>query len=273
MALDWSKNINFAGLFKRKPRSKDVYPSKTYMNMALPDEQERNIRQSVITAVLTLVVALIFGKFGVYDFYDRVFTKNNELIERKAVLSEIQAQLTDYNSILETYRMYEAVRMTSDAGDVAAVDALALVDGYIRPVAQLNTLGLSKNTLSLNLTGISLDGVGDLVSTLYQQPMVAGVTVSTASDATSSRDNAVAMTIALQSVAAAEAATSEAVTSGGSGNASSDGSGSGNAGEGVLTDDEKTEIRQQVISNLSGNGQTYADSATVAAEQNAQNNS
>ncbi|MBR3234479.1 MAG: hypothetical protein IKG11_02580 [Atopobiaceae bacterium] len=272
MALNWSKDINFAGLLKRKPRrTKDEYPSKTFMNMVVPDEHERSAVKTGILAALGVIGLLLFAKFGVFDFYARVIQKSNELSERTDVLTDIRSQLGDYNEVLETYRMYEAVRMTSEAGDVAAVDALALVDTYVIPVAKLDSLDLAENVLSLELSGISLDTVGSLVSTLYQQKIVSGVQVSTATDETNAnnREKTVSMTISLQSSAASDAADSDAVTSGGTSSGAS-GTSSGDTSDGVLTEDEKTEIRQEVISNLSGNGQTYTDSATAVAEQNAQ---
>jgi len=85
---------------------------------------------------------------------------------------------------------------------VDALGALALVDRFVAPSARVASLSLAGNTLTLNLTDISLDGVGKLVSTLYEQDMVANVSVSTAATReTASEDVVVAMTITLATAA------------------------------------------------------------------------
>ena len=203
MALDWNKQINFVGLPRRKGTPNDEYPSKTYMNMVLPDPHEQSAHR-IVRIVVPLVLALaVFAKFGVYDFYARLFEKSAELDERTLAYERVERQLVDYDSVLEEYRAYEAVRMTQDATDVAAIDALALVDTYVRPVAHVDTLNLEDNVLTLGLSNITLETTSGLVGELYEQKIVRGVQVSTASQGklakTSLNDTTVTMTITLKS--------------------------------------------------------------------------
>lgn len=206
MALEWSTDINFAGLFKRKPRNKQEYPSKTYINLIVPDEHEIRGMRLIVTSIFAAIAIGLFAKFGVYDFFARVMEKSRELEERTELLSNMTIQLADYGRVFETYRTYEAARMTDEAEDIAAVDALELVDRRIASAATVKSLSLKDNTLTMGLVDIDLDKVGALVSALYEEKVVTAVRVTTASSATSTNDkNAVTLTISLRSTAAANA--------------------------------------------------------------------
>ena len=202
MALDWSKNISLAGLRKKAPKAKAVYPTKTYINLVVEDKKKLELRSTLPKAILVVLIAVAAIKFGVFDFYDRVAQKEAELAQQTHVLSNLEAQLTNYDAVKAEYETYESTKLVADGMIVPAMDALNLVDRYITPAAQVDSINLQGNTMTLNLSNITLNGVGKLVSTLYQQPIVANVTVSTA--ATNKGDNTqkttAAMTITLKVV-------------------------------------------------------------------------
>ena len=198
MALDWNKEISFSGLKKRTPKPKDEYPSKTYMNLAVSEKSTFDIRNNIPAIIILVVVVALFLKFGVFDFYARVDAKQMELSARQTVLNGLTHDLANYDKVLEEYQGYESLSVSSEGLVVNALDALSLVDRFVAPSARVASLGLAGNTLSLNLTDISLDGVGKLVSTLYEQDMVANVSVSTAAtQQTASEDVVAAVTITL----------------------------------------------------------------------------
>ena len=202
MALDWSKEISFSGLKKRAPKPKDEFPSKTYMNLMVSEKKSFDLRSNIPFIVILLIIVVLVLKFGVFDFYARVDAKQAELNAHQQTLNSLNAELTNYNTVLEEYEGYESMSITSSGLRVDALGALALVDRFVAPSARVASLSLVGNTLTLNLTDISLDGVGKLVSTLYEQDMVANVSVSTAATReTASEDVVVAMTITLATAA------------------------------------------------------------------------
>ena len=210
MALEWSTDINFAGLFKRKPRNKQEFPSKTYINLIIPDEHEIRGMRLVVTSIVAAIAIGLFVKFGVYDFFARVMEKNRILAERTEELHELNMDLVDYDTVLETYRMYEASRMTDEAGDLALIDVFSLVDRRILPLATIDSFQLQNNVLSLGVANIDLDKVGELVGHLYEEKTVSSVSVTTASSARQTNEkNNVLLTINLRSSAAADAEEAE----------------------------------------------------------------
>ncbi|MBQ9041566.1 MAG: hypothetical protein IJ111_01995 [Eggerthellaceae bacterium] len=201
MALDWSKEITFSGLKKGSSRAKAVYPSKTYMNLVVKDQKTIEARRAVPVAILLILLVAAFVKFGIYDFYDRVNQKQVELAQQQQTLTMLEEQLVDYDAVLEEYEAYESSRLSTDENTVSVTDALALVDRYIAPSASIASIDVQGNTISLNLSNISLDRVGDLVSTLYTQPIVSNVSVSTAAtEQTAAEDVTAAMVVTLQKV-------------------------------------------------------------------------
>ena len=199
MALDWSKQITFTGLRKRTPRAKAEYPSKTSINLMVRDKTQIDVRKSLPMVILTVLVVIFVCKFGIFDFYDRVNQKQGELSSITHELSDLEAALVDYSAVKAEYDTYESSKLVADESTVSAIDALELVDKYVRPSARVQTMDLKGNTVSLNLAGVSLDGVGKLVSTLYEQPIVANVSVSTAGTGkTDASDTTAVMTITLK---------------------------------------------------------------------------
>lgn len=207
MGLDWSREISFSGLRKKALRKpKDEYPSKTFMNMMVEDAQERSVKRVSLIVVPVVVAILLFMKFGIYDPYHRVYLKTQEFSRLTEEYAGLELKLKDYENVREVYRMYDAIRMTNDAADVAAIDALTLVHDYAMTVGHVYNLTLEHGTLTLMLSDTSLDKAGSLVSVLYQQPIVESVEVSSAGNNNEVRQTRVMMVIKLRSVAAAEAA-------------------------------------------------------------------
>ncbi|HAM15957.1 MAG TPA: hypothetical protein DCP91_08910 [Eggerthellaceae bacterium] len=198
MALDWSKEISFSGLKNRPAKQKTEYPSKTYMNLMVVDKRTIDVRKAVPTAIILAIVVALVVKFGILDFYGRVDAKHAELASQQQSLNALRSELTNYDAVLEEYEGYESISASEEGLSVDAVEALGLVDRYVAPSARVASISLSGDTMSLNLADVTLDGVGQLVSVLYEQAIVKNVSVSTAATQQTASPGVVAtMTITL----------------------------------------------------------------------------
>ena len=106
MALDWSKEISFSGLKKRAPKPKDEFPSKTYMNLMVSEKKSFDLRSNIPLIVVLLIIVVLVMKFGAFDFYARVDAKQAELNAHQQTLNSLNAELTNYNTVLEEYEGY-----------------------------------------------------------------------------------------------------------------------------------------------------------------------
>ena len=199
MALDWKKDISFAGLKRAKSKGSTDFPSKTYMNLAVQPKSKMDVKRSIPLAIILVVVVGLFVKFGVLDFYARVNEAQAELNQHQSVLNELNANLVDYDAVQEEYEAYDKEHLVSEAGLVSPVEALEVVDRVVSPYAHVQSIGINKNVMTLNVSDITLDSAGALVSLLYKEPIVASVTVSNASTKEmNTADVTTSMTITLQ---------------------------------------------------------------------------
>lgn len=181
MALDWNKDVSFTGLRKKKGKAKSGFPTKAYINLAIEEQRTIDARKAAILAVFLVILIALFVKFGVYDFLDRVNVKQAELNAAHRTLDGLEAQLVGYDEVKAEYDAFEAAMLVSGESLVSVTDALDLIDKHISPVAQVASISFKDDTLTLNLANTTLDQMGELVDTLYEQPIVKGASVATAS--------------------------------------------------------------------------------------------
>ena len=202
MALDWSKQISFSGLKRRKASPKAVYPEKTRMNLLSGEQGSGLAPRSVLTGVLVVILAALVIKFGVFDFYARVGAKQAELSAQKETLAAMTAALSEYDEVAAKFESYESANIMSSGLVVNALDALSLVDRCVAPNATVASLTLSEDTLSLKLANTTLDQVGQIVASLEEQDIVADVLLSTAATQQSEASGITAtVTVTLQAAA------------------------------------------------------------------------
>ena len=200
MALDWKKEVSFAGLAKSKGKKKnDSFPSKTHMNLAATEKKDIDVKRYIIIGVIAVIIVALFAKFGVYDFINRVNERQMELNKQEQSLSKIQVELKDYDAVLAEYGMYSSVTTSGDDISFPARDVLNLVNSVIAPKATVSSVSLKGDTLTLVLTNVNLADTGALTTELYKQDLVSEVSVSTAATQQSSEDVAATMKITLSS--------------------------------------------------------------------------
>jgi len=201
MALDLGKKLSIGDIKGAAKKTKKAdYPEKTYINLVQVDRKTIDMRRTVVTGIIVVILLALFAKFGVIDFYARLDAKKAELGAQTAQLTALQTQLANYNAVLEEYEGYESMSLSGDGMSVNALDAINLVETYVAPSANIASLSLSGSTLTLSLSDVSLDGVGQIASTLREQSMVKNVSVSTASTRNADSENVTAaMAISLVS--------------------------------------------------------------------------
>ena len=200
MALDWSKEISFSGLMKGKGKGgssgKVVYPSKRYINLIPQKERNNDVRKVLPVAILVFLLVVAFVKFGIYDLYASVAAKQAELNTQTQILRTAQAEAASYDEVKAEYEKYQSTKLASSDLDVSAIEAMQLVDTYIAPRATIDSIDYKDNTITLNLGDSTLEELGKLVGTLYEQDIVANVAVSTAgADASKNEDLTASMVI------------------------------------------------------------------------------
>ena len=225
MAIDWNKEISFNDVFKRSEKAGgSKYPSKTTMNLYVV-ERTTKMSNLVLIAVLLVLIVVFFVKFGVIDQYARLNAKEAELSQQQIAVSQVEAQLANYDEVLATYQGFAS---TGDPNAVDAISVLDLVTSQVMPYANVSSIALNDGVLTLTVTGTSLSTVGELATSLTGQDMVESVSVSTASNSTKTTPGDTA-TITIQLSNGDAATISSAATSTSSSSSSSISSSTGSS--------------------------------------------
>lgn len=194
MALDWKKEVSLSslkGLFggkKGASKGSTAYPTKVTMNLYQGDTKTTSLLNVVIVGVILAVAIALFVKFGVIDQLALVSQKQGELAEQQSTLMSFRGSVEDYDEIKELYDSY-MVRYGEGSSD--AISVLDLVEQHVKNVAQVTSIVLSEDTLTLTLYDVPLDSVGNLAKDLEGQDLVSSVHVSTATTADSEGQNTV----------------------------------------------------------------------------------
>ncbi|MBR3317870.1 MAG: hypothetical protein IKG21_08675 [Atopobiaceae bacterium] len=183
MALDWNKEISLSTILdlarpgRKKGAGSGSVPTKTTMNLYQGEQKSGDMRKHVLLAILGVVVALAFVKFGVLDQFDKLARKQAQLAEQQALLDELGGGVENYQEVFE---LYEAYVKEYGTGKNDVISVLELVEKDVMPAAHVTEIVLAENTLTLNLEGVSLETVGDLAKKLEKNDMVVRTSVTSA---------------------------------------------------------------------------------------------
>ncbi|MPM66232.1 hypothetical protein SDC9_113139 [bioreactor metagenome] len=182
------------------------YPEKVSLNLAM---RERSVNSPLVflPLLLVLLAALAgFSKLAVVDRLALVSRQQASLSGLEVSLAAIREENADYGSVSLDYNRYFFSGFSPD--ELAAADrlaALSLVETQIMTRATVSSMALKGNSVTLSLSGLSLQELSDLVRDLSGMDTVSGVSVSTAGTDASGRQtqpgnlSAAVMTILLKS--------------------------------------------------------------------------
>ncbi|MDO4538507.1 MAG: hypothetical protein Q4B54_10135 [Coriobacteriales bacterium] len=202
MALDWNQEVSLSSIKNILKKGKGAslgsgdLPSKTTMNLYQGEERTFDLRKLILAGILVLVVLIALLKFGVFDQLDALNRKQTELAEQQALAAAVKEGTTDYASVKEVYDAY-----TAHYGAVThdAISILDLVEQHVMSITTVTKITLADNTLTLTLSNVPLDTVGNIAKDLENQTVVKSVNVTTAGTQNSGQ-NTVSATLVISLV-------------------------------------------------------------------------
>lgn len=154
------------------------YARKTGINLA---RREVNKKSIAIIAGITLAVLAAFAafmKFGIIDQYERLRAAQEQYDDLYRQNSELAEKITDYSRVQLEYRTYSTEWM--DKSYVGRQDILDLIEAELLPCGDISSITITENTALITISGMTLEGVSEMVVSIKEQPIVADVTVNTA---------------------------------------------------------------------------------------------
>ena len=171
---------------KKVPKTKKTpaLPSKKTMNF-VHHESSFNPKKVLPLAIVVVLVAGLFAKFGIMDQLDKKTAAYNDLAQRQEQLAVVNAKLAGYDELAKQYGRYSYGWMDeSEVNMVSRMDILALVEQKISPAAVIENIAVNSNVLTLNIHGITLEQASAMVKSLEESEMVTSATVYNADAAT-----------------------------------------------------------------------------------------
>ena len=186
-----------------KLKKKQAWPSKRTLNLVINELPPHYYRNVLSVAVIVFALIGAFCKFAVIDRLASV-DKEQDITDALRIEYEAQASLNvDFESVRAEYDRYYANNVArGTVTDIAEV--LRVIDEQLMRSAEVTSLSLSNNTLSVVLSGIDLDSATRVLTELYEnEPFVKNVELYTATNPDSG-DPSLAMTVVFDPKGGAE---------------------------------------------------------------------
>lgn len=165
----------------RGKRARGHLPTKKDINLAVIGEEHINALVALPSILLILLAAALFSKFLVYDRMQEVSAAWREVSRLQSQLDAGYEELADYAELAELYAHYTFSGMTEEEKErIDRVEVLSLIDRLILPQAGVEDLAINGNTMTLNMSGNTLQEINLLVQKLEADPVVDFCSVTTA---------------------------------------------------------------------------------------------
>ena len=185
MALDLNMEIKSPFGDNKK---KQAYPTKTTMNLAMHEKRVIDGRRALIYGIIGLVVLILLLKFAVFDQFAAINTARQNYETAQASVDTLEQKLANYDSVAAEYSRYSNGSATGSTA-ASITDILNLIDTNIAPSATVSSVSLENNTLTVGLSGTTLDTAASIVAGLNNNSLVSTVSVYTATNGTSGSDS------------------------------------------------------------------------------------
>lgn len=166
------------------------YPEKTSINLLMAQDGEMNNKNQIALFILFLVLLGLFTKFGVIDRMQAAFDAKEKYTIAEEQLSQLQQSNEDYDVIREQYSHYgNGYLNDEEKAEIDRMEILALLDTQIMNKADVQSIDIVGNEITVIIDKIKLKTISGIVTTLESNDKVTFVTVSTAGTGTQEKQN------------------------------------------------------------------------------------
>ena len=168
-------NTDIGRLVKGK---KETYPTKKRMNLYFKVDRTTAPATAALYISFVVVVLVALSKVMILDPWLEVRGLEEQARQLEEENAALLLQLKDFSKVQEEYLRIAPTEEEQAQGDI--LEVLQLIDGVIRPSAQVKQVSVSENKVLLTFSGVTLGESAQLVSLLEQSPLVTGASVDTA---------------------------------------------------------------------------------------------
>lgn len=182
-----------------KKITKDRYPEKTSINLVMKEQDGGNWKVQVAIFAVFLVLLGIFVKIEVVGRLNRVMEASAEYGDVQSQIADLQKYNEDYEKVEEQYSHYSSNYLTEE--EKALQDRLQIfemMEAYVMPHAQIQSLDISENTVTVMIARTDLNVVSSIVAMLEGDERTSYVSVSTAQTGEDKKNKTVNANLVIQ---------------------------------------------------------------------------
>ncbi len=158
------------------------YSTKETVNLCIKERKGMSFELFFLILAAILVFLLIMEFFGIYRPYLALEQAEAQLTEDQARLEQLYGEMSDRESVREQYRLYNYENFPRDLVDRA--DVLDLLEKEVFPHGKVVTFSITRNALTLTLTGIPDAEGAAMQKALRENKIVQTAIVSSEDEAT-----------------------------------------------------------------------------------------
>lgn len=176
-------NVDVKDLLRKE---KKVYPTKRKLNLYYKEDVAGKRNTLILYSAFLVVIAIALVKILVVDYIVDYTTLKNQDTQQQLEIQQKQLELRDYNKINEEYTRYAKTK--DEENYIDRMEILNLVDEYIRQYATVDDVQIQDNSVLVNFSGVTLDKIAEINSSIQKAPLVEDTSVDTANSAKDNRD-------------------------------------------------------------------------------------
>lgn len=156
-------------------------PVKRTINLAGAGEKPMNLKIAIPAIILIVLAAALFSKFGVVDRLIAVSRAQGEASKVRQELEQAYAKMASYGELTEKYAHYTYSGMTAEELSRAdRIEVIDMISRVIMPQATVDNWTVNGNTLTISITGSTLQEINEIAQQLEAEEIVDFCTVTTA---------------------------------------------------------------------------------------------
>ena len=157
----------------RKKLGKGGYPTKDKINFATIGVTPMKMEVMVPGVILIILFAFLISKFFVVDRLVAFNQLSSEVNSLQMRLDEANATIESYKDVEEKYAHYTYSDMTQEELALQnRMDVVGLINKYILDRAQVGSWSVTGNEVSIPITGVTFQEIGQIVAQIEEDDMV-----------------------------------------------------------------------------------------------------
>lgn len=166
---------------KNTVKKKDIYPSKRTINLYVKEDKTSRPSTIILYVLFFAVVLLGLVKLLAFDVFAELEEQRLTYEKNKSKLEKYIGILEGYEDVAKEYNLYSYSYLTKDEMFCDRVEILEMLEETVLEQAQVNSIIISGDKVSVNLEGLDLDKTAKLSQKIQEYDIVKNVTVNEAS--------------------------------------------------------------------------------------------